>query len=405
MRRKRRRVWILCSLLLVLLIYVHGWYQTLDEKFLELHTCPACYGQALCASLIENEHSSPSQNEIVLTGFSSWKIMKFFNVKNVFYGQSGENSVVLKKLAHDSELYEFDQKLCKSVKETENCDPSQAVKLFVNKVSSSISQVISRYPHLFETTDGIKCNHNRSIESLYEQYIRIDSGPYNRHHFLTLLAVNMEPLILNAYQHHWFPSLRGMCGRMIVEDYVGPTLTQMSKVPWIIRADYARQLLELAQDLSDGEFRLYMTDVSLDNFAVDSNGKVKMIDAENIVVVDPSFHGLDTTEHINDGFGCRDCLSFSFEDLCGHTSSDHNFFAICKGILSSSAFSRDLPEGLLHTPPLWITEDHSSLLSLVEDCAGVTDDPTSHVLPTRRKAAAALHSQLITVIRKSNDSS
>lgn len=44
----------------------------------------------------------------------------------------------------------------------------------------------------------------------------------------------------------------------------------------------------MAQEFSYSEFRLYLTDVSLDNFAVDAEGKVKIIDAENIVMVDPS---------------------------------------------------------------------------------------------------------------------
>lgn len=82
-----------------------------------------------------------------------------------------------------------------------------------------------------------------------------------------------------------------MCGRVIIEDFIGPTLSQLSHVPWLERADYARQLLEMAQEFSYSEFRLYLTDVSLDNFAVDSEGRVKIIDAENIVIVDPS--GLD----------------------------------------------------------------------------------------------------------------
>lgn len=82
--------------------------------------------------------------------------------------------------------------------------------------------------------------------------------------------------------------MRGRCGRVIIEEYVGPTLTQLSHVPWLERADYARQLLEMAQEFSYSEFRLYLTDVSLDNFAVDAEGKVRIIDAENIVMVDPS---------------------------------------------------------------------------------------------------------------------
>lgn len=79
-----------------------------------------------------------------------------------------------------------------------------------------------------------------------------------------------------------------MCGRVIIEDYVGPTLSQLRHIPWLERADFARQLLELAQEFSYSEFRLYLTDVSLDNFAVDAEGRVKVIDAENIVMVDSS---------------------------------------------------------------------------------------------------------------------
>lgn len=34
--------------------------------------------------------------------------------------------------------------------------------------------------------------------------------------------------------------------------------------------------------------------------------------------------------HFNDGIGCSKCLSYDYEDLCNHSKSDHNFFAICK---------------------------------------------------------------------------
>ncbi|XP_045601998.1 divergent protein kinase domain 2A [Procambarus clarkii] len=403
--RRRRKTWLLCGLAVVVLVYLCGWYQRLDKTFVALHTCPACYGQTLCSHLLHDEYSSTTK--IQLTGFSTWKIMNFFNVKNVYYGESAENSVVLKKLAHDSELKEFDSNLCKASRDTEQCDVSQAIKTLLIKTSHNFSQIISRYPQLFKMSEGVKCNHNRSIQHLYDNYVKLDNGPYHHHHFITMLAVNMEPLILNAYQHQqWFPSLHGMCGRVMVESYVGPTLTQLSQVPWIVRADYAHQLLELAQDFTDGDVRLYLTDVSLDNFAVDSNGKVKIIDAENIVMVDPSIPGLDPTEHVNDGFGCRDCLSFSYEDLCGHTSSDHNFFAVCKGMLSSSAFSQDLPEGLLHTAPSWVMEKYPLLFSLVEDCAGHPYGNTyTATLPTRKKAAAALHTQLLAVLHKGQKSS
>lgn len=77
-----------------------------------------------------------------------------------------------------------------------------------------------------------------------------------------------------------------------MEDYVGSTLTQLSQVPWIVRADFARQLIEMAKEMTDGSIRLYLTDVSFDNFAVDNQGIVKIVDAENIVMVDSLTKGI-----------------------------------------------------------------------------------------------------------------
>lgn len=52
----------------------------------------------------------------------------------------------------------------------------------------------------------------------------------------------------------------------------------------------------MAQQFSSGTFVLYLTDVSLDNFAVGDDGSVKVIDAENIVIVDTSSAGLSKYE-------------------------------------------------------------------------------------------------------------
>ncbi|KAG0714535.1 Deleted in autism protein 1 [Chionoecetes opilio] len=383
------------ALLLLTVYYICGRNQPLDEKFMELSSCPACYGQNLCPRMLHHQDSAVARIE--LTGVFSLKVMKFLNYKNVYFGCSEKDTVVLKKLAHDSELLEFDKKIC-GIHRMNYCNVSEAIDYMVKKNDHDVARIIEQHPALF-TSDGIMCNHSRILQYLYQKYAKVDTGAYQLHHFLTLLAINFEPLLINAFQHtNWFPALRGMCGRVIVEDYVGPTLSQLSHVSWLQRADYARQLLEMAQEFSSSEFRLYLTDVSLDNFAVDSEGRVKVIDAENIVLLDPSVRGLETTEHVNKGIGCRDCLSFSSEDLCGHTSADHNFFAICKGMLSSTAFSRDLPMGLLYAPPPWVIDVYPSLQTDVEDCAGHLN---LYHLPRRRKAALHLHSQLKNVIWKS----
>nr|XP_027228831.1 deleted in autism protein 1 homolog [Penaeus vannamei] len=183
-------------------------------------------------------------------------------------------------------------KKCKTAEQPENCSISQALKVLLAKDGQDVLQVVSKYPDLFQASDAVKCNHSRTVEVLYESFKKTDRGPYHQHHFLTMLAVNIEPLVIMTYHSNFFPRFIGTCGRVIVEDYVGPTLTEQGDEPWIVRADYARQLLEMAQQFSSGTFALYLTDVSLDNFAVGDDGSVKVIDAENIVIVDTTSRGL-----------------------------------------------------------------------------------------------------------------
>ncbi|XP_064087734.1 divergent protein kinase domain 2A-like [Macrobrachium nipponense] len=395
MRLRWRSVMIYTSIFLCIII-IFGWRQMLDENLVDLHTCPACYGQSHCSSMFEKETFN---RNIRLTSYSQVKYMNYINIKNVYYAKFGEEHVVLKKLAHDSELREIDEKFCKASKLPHNCNVSQAIKIIVTRAGNDIFQVIRNNKVLFEESDAVKCSHDRNILKLYEAFARTDSGPYHIHHFLTMLAVNMEPLLIMTHYQKWFPRIIGTCGRMLIEEYVGPTLTQLGATSWIRRADYARQLLEMARELSDGEFHLYMTDVSLDNFAVDSSGKVKMIDAEDLIIVDSAVNDLDASEHVNDGFGCRDCLSYSIEDLCSHRYSDHNYFAVCKGMLSSSSFSEDIPEGLLHSPPDWVAADYPSLLPLVEECASHPEDVHNYSKPRRKESAVKLHSLLSKILR------
>lgn len=399
MKWKCRNLIRYLGVLLLIILYIHGWSQIIDEDFVDLHTCPACYGQSRCSAMLEKENFD--NHRIKLASYSRWKFMRYFNVKNVYYALYGEDHVVLKKLAHDSELREINEKFCKASKLPPNCNVSQAIKSIVAKAGNDIAQVIDQHRELFEESDAVRCQHSRNVIELFEKYVQKSEGePYHTHHFLTMLAVNMEPLLMRTHHSQWFPAVIGTCGRIIIEEYVGPTLTQLGDEPWVIRADYARQLLEMAQQLSEGEFHLYMTDVSLDNFAVDKDRRVQMIDAENLVMVDSTLKELDDSEHVNDGFGCKDCLSFSFEDLCGHKNSDHNYFAVCKGMLSSTSFSQDIPEGLLHSPPVWVSQEYPSLFTLVEECAAHPQDVHNYSKPRRKEAVAALHSVLSSVVNK-----
>lgn len=75
-----------------------------------------------------------------------------------------------------------------------------------------------------------------------------------------------------------------------------------------------------------------------------------------------------------------------------------------KGMLSSTAYSRDLPEGLLHSPPPWVTEKYPSLQRDIEDCAGHITHRSHHIL-RRREAALHLHSQIKDILLKSVNNS
>ena len=55
----------------------------------------------------------------------------------------------------------------------------------------------------------------------------------------------------------------------------------------MFQADLAYQLIQIAQKFTDNpDFALYWTDLAYENFAVDPAGKVIVIDAEHIIVVD-----------------------------------------------------------------------------------------------------------------------
>ena len=76
---------------------------------------------------------------------------------------------------------------------------------------------------------------------------------------------------------------------MVAVNYVGEELWSFYNAPWEKRVDLARQLMDIAEQLTnnDFDFALYLLDVSFDNFAVGPrDGKVIVVDAENVIVAD-----------------------------------------------------------------------------------------------------------------------
>lgn len=84
------------------------------------------------------------------------------------------------------------------------------------------------------------------------------------------------------------PRYVGACGRVVVEEYVGETLTSFWNAPWLSRAGFALRLLAAADNFTNShkDFRFYLTDVSPDNVAVGASGDVYFVDLENVVILD-----------------------------------------------------------------------------------------------------------------------
>lgn len=94
--------------------------------------------------------------------------------------------------------------------------------------------------------------------------------------------------ILSAEDGWPVPKYFGACGRIVIEEYVGLPLSTYYDKPWLQRAKIVSSLLNAAYmfTFKDEKFGFYLTDVSVDNIAVNHGDVAKFIDLENIIVVD-----------------------------------------------------------------------------------------------------------------------
>ena len=94
---------------------------------------------------------------------------------------------------------------------------------------------------------------------------------------LSILIINPEPLVLTAFpsEDGWpVPKFYGSCGRLVFMENVGNPLSSVVDEPFPKRARMALQVLKIAKHFTrnDPNLALYLTDWSMDNFAVDDTG-------------------------------------------------------------------------------------------------------------------------------------
>ncbi|KAG7208658.1 hypothetical protein KM043_014862 [Ampulex compressa] len=166
----------------------------------------------------------------------------------------------------------------------------------------------------------------------------------------TLVSINPEPLllqILSADKGWPVPKYLGACGRVVVEEYVGSPLSTYYNAPWTERARIASSLLNAAYMFT---FR------------------------KNIIVVAKNSSGRENSSQWHElgqnkaDFDCLNCLAYSAEDICNHKINDHNYYAICRLLLSLETTEASMPGGLLHEIPPYILEQHSNITYLIQQC-------------------------------------
>ncbi|XP_058806601.1 divergent protein kinase domain 2A-like isoform X1 [Phymastichus coffea] len=328
------------------------------DNLTEKEKCPACFGMSMCHEI----HNIDFDFIDFYTIFNN-----LFSIKNVYYGSFKNKRVVMKKLAKNSELADFDE-------------------IFANTINKDVdfnALVTSQLINSNITDPNVKlvlCPSIQETHSLIQNIKNLDDDSDHLKYLWTILKINPEPIILeilNANDNWPTPKYLGACGRLIVEEFIGPPLSAFKTESWMRRAKIASSLLHVAHLLTfkNKKFAFYPTDISMDNIAVNEDDKAIIIDLENIIIVDKHppvevVSRLNSWDEIytNDiDINCQNCFVFSPSDICQHKISDHNYYAICQHILVQDLGTNSY--GLLHDPPKYIIKKYPMLKYLLKQCS------------------------------------
>ncbi|KRT79707.1 hypothetical protein AMK59_7316, partial [Oryctes borbonicus] len=329
-------------------------------SYSDIEKCPYCYGDGICQAF--------QTNEIVVSFLSRANVL---NYKNIYYGEYNNINVIVKKLASNEELRRFDDYVCYENHLKDGCTlgPIDDEQNYTQKIIEYMNGNV----HEFKP---FKVCSSAGAYVLYEDFywmkpVGMEVADYLKNVW-TMLKINAEPLILQLLKSdkNWpVPKYYGSCGRLAVIENRGLTLLHKIKLPWIDRAYLTLQLLQGAKNFTFDypHLRFYLTDISADNIAVDDALKLTFIDLENMVVAheDAELKIRHKSQVISDSDG----FAYSQGELCRHSVSDHNYYAICKLLLSRNAPYPMVKNGLLHTPPVHIAYKYQRLFDLVEQCS------------------------------------
>ena len=210
LRRTLKRSAILCSFkplrhicILILLIiggllYYHFFLMTTrnhleDPTYLGVDKCPACYGTSLCEQFSEGNFEFES--------YSRLRFLDFVNIKNVYYGlYLNKHHVILKKLAHNTELALFDKDLCMEATQHEDCEVARDI--FKTKFSEVLRTEVFSGDQVGGLSDLVRCPSQRLLQKIWNGFLERQSRGYmardNKMMLMSTLAINPEPVMLTV---------------------------------------------------------------------------------------------------------------------------------------------------------------------------------------------------------------
>lgn len=112
------------------------------------------------------------------------------------------------------------------------------------------------------------------------------------------------------------PSLRGSCGQFYFMEHVPLRLSDVA-ITWSSQVSIAVKLLDLVQQMEDAYFeRLHMCDVKADNFGLDDNNHLKLLDIDSLHFHSALVRKMSDQHCLHD----RDCQVWNCRGLCNMTS-------------------------------------------------------------------------------------
>ncbi|XP_062390281.1 divergent protein kinase domain 2B [Sardina pilchardus] len=327
------------------------------RSFLGLDKCNACVGTSICKKLFKEDirfdRWLSSHLELPKASRQSYQ-------GNLTDDSETWRPVVLSRLLPPQRHQLSDRSICSSAGRPPTCSIETVLRATPRFQNWARSHLL--YPSMVQGLSAplLRCPSQRLLDRVVRRYAEVlDVGSMQMKHFsdrdklrlLYTLAVNQHPLMLQMFPgtEGWpFPRYHGSCGRLVVWAGSRP-LSSLRFASLEQRADVAYQLLHIARGLATNSlrFRLYYTRASEDMFGLAEDGRVLVMDASGVGVIDlqeglpPDDEQTHPADQMTDVFSC---LSGSCERPrpCSTVRPSQSFALLCRNVLPRLLPSRDL---------------------------------------------------------------